>query len=103
MPRSYYNDNDPYCAQWLRNLVAAGHIPPGDVDDRSITDVEPADLAPYTHCHFFAGIGGWALAATLARFPLDQPLWTASCPCQPLSGAGQRKGHADERHLWPAL
>ena len=30
-------------------------------------------------------------------------VWTGSCPCQPLSSAGQRKGHADERHLWPAF
>ena len=31
------------------------------------------------------------------------PVWTGSCPCQPLSSAGQRKGDADERHLWPAF
>ena len=31
------------------------------------------------------------------------PSWTGSCPCQPLSGAGQRKGHVDERHIWPAF
>ena len=33
----------------------------------------------------------------------EGPVWTGSCPCQPLSSAGQRKGHADERHLWPAF
>lgn len=30
---AYYNEIDPYAAQWLRNLIAAGHIAPGDVDD----------------------------------------------------------------------
>lgn len=33
---AYYNEFDPYAAQWLRNLIAAGHIAPGDVDERSI-------------------------------------------------------------------
>lgn len=37
--RAYYNEVDPYAAQWLRNLIAAGHIAPGDVDTRSIKDV----------------------------------------------------------------
>jgi len=32
-------------AQWLRNLVEAGHIPAGDVDDRSIRDVGAGDLS----------------------------------------------------------
>lgn len=100
---NYYNENDPYCAQWLRNLIAAGHIAPGDVDERSIIDVKPDDLTGYDQCHFFAGIGGWSYALRIAGWPNDCPVWTGSCPCQPLSGMGQRKGHIDERHLWPAF
>jgi hypothetical protein len=38
---AYYNEIDPYAAQWLRNLISAGHIAPGDVDERSIVDVRP--------------------------------------------------------------
>jgi DNA (cytosine-5)-methyltransferase 1 len=100
---AYYNEIDPFAAEWLRNLIAAGHIAPGDVDTRSIVDVRPDDLRGYTQCHFFAGIGGWSLALRLAGWPDDEPVWTGSCPCQPLSSAGLRKGHADERHLWPAF
>lgn len=29
---AYYNEIDPYAAQWLRNLITAGHIAPGDVE-----------------------------------------------------------------------
>lgn len=35
---TYYNEIDPYAAQWFRNLIAAGHIALGDVDERSIVD-----------------------------------------------------------------
>jgi DNA (cytosine-5)-methyltransferase 1 len=100
---AYYNENDPYAAQWLRNLIEAGHIAPGDVDERSIVDVRGSDLAGYGQCHFFAGIGGWSYALRLAGWPDDLAVWTGSCPCQPLSSAGQRKGHADQRHLWPTF
>ena len=67
---AYYNEIDKYAAQWLRNLIAAGHIAPGDVDERSILEVKPDDLKQYTQCHFFAGIGGWALALRLAGWIL---------------------------------
>lgn len=35
---AYYNEWDPYCAQWLRNLIHAGLIAPGDVDERGARD-----------------------------------------------------------------
>ena len=98
---AYYNEIDPYAAQWLRNLIAAGHIAPGDVDERSIVDVKPDDLRSYAQCHFFAGIGGWSYALRLAGWPDDRPVWTGSCPCQPFSSAGAGKAADDERHLWP--
>lgn len=100
---NYYNEFDPFVAQWLRNLIAARLIPAGDVDTRSITDVQPDDLAGYRQCHFFAGIGGWSLAARLAGWPDDRELWTGSAPCQPFSVAGKGKAQADDRHLWPHL
>lgn len=98
---AYYNEIDAYAAEWLRNLIKAGHIADGEVDTRSIVDVQPDELREFTQCHFFAGIAGWSHALRLAGWEDERQIWTGSCPCQPFSVAGQGKGVNDERHLWP--
>ena len=105
MTAAYYNENDPFAAEWLRKLILFGHIAPGDVDERSIEDVKPDDLQGYDQCHFFAGIGVWSYALRCAGWADDRPVATGSCPCQPFSVSNsvwkRGKGIDDERHLWP--
>ena len=45
---AYYNEIEPYAAQWLRNLIKEGLIADGEVDTRSIVDVSPDELRGYT-------------------------------------------------------
>lgn len=53
---AFYNEIDPHAAAWLRELIKAGHIADGVVDERDIQDITPADLRGFDQCHFFAGI-----------------------------------------------
>lgn len=98
---AYYNEIDPKAAAGLRALIEDGLIPSGEVDERSIVDVRAKDLSGFTQCHFFAGIGGWAHALSIAEWPDERSIWTGSCPCQPYSSAGKHKGGGDSRDLWP--
>ena len=100
---AYYNEIDPFAVEWLKKLIEKGHIAPGDVDNRSIANVQADDLKKYDQCHFFAGIGVWSYALKQAGIADNTSVWTGSCPCQPFSSAGNGKGTADERHLWPQL
>ena len=97
----YYNDNDPGAAAWLEALAAESEIPAGTVDNRSILDVRADELSRFRRVHFFAGIGGWAEALRIARWPADVPVWTGSPPCQPFSVAGKGISQDDPRHLAP--
>src|SRR4051812_32613457 len=99
---AYYNEFDTKAAAWLRELIKAGLIADGEVDERSIVDVRADDLRGFTQCHFFAGIGGWSYALRLAGWSDDRECWTGSCPCQPFSSAGAQAGGHDPRDLWPA-
>jgi DNA (cytosine-5)-methyltransferase 1 len=98
---AYYNENDPFAAAWLRELIKAGLIADGEVDERDIRDVTADDVRGFVQCHFFAGIGGWSYALRLAGWPDTRRVWTGNCPCQPWSSAGTGLEADDPRDLWP--
>jgi DNA (cytosine-5)-methyltransferase 1 len=97
---AYYNEWDQKAAEWIRQLIKLGAIADGEVDQRSITDVQPDDLRDFNQIHLFAGLAGWSLALRQAGWDDDRPIFTGSAPCQPFSASGKQLGFADDRHLW---
>jgi hypothetical protein len=47
---NYYNEYEPFAAEWLKELIKDGLIPEGEVDTRSIVDVAPEDLKHFKQC-----------------------------------------------------
>jgi DNA (cytosine-5)-methyltransferase 1 len=101
MTAVYYNENDPQKAAWIRELIKVGVVATGEVDERSIKEVQPEDLKGFTQCHFFAGIALWSYSLRLAGWSDNREVWTGSCPCPSFSAAGKGQGFDDPRHLWP--
>lgn len=48
----YLNEIEPTAIAWLKELMAAGLIPDGHIDTRSIADVRAEDLDGFDQCHF---------------------------------------------------
>lgn len=42
--KAFYNEIDSYCCAWLSNLMDAGHITPGKIDDRPIQELIAEDV-----------------------------------------------------------
>ena len=111
-----YNENDPFAAEWLRQLIKMGEITDGTVIEKSIVDLTADELRGYGEIHLFAGIGIFSRAIrdsgiynTRYAPSIEQPFLTGSCPCQPFSSATNPTGKsfeqslADKRNLWPHM
>ena len=73
---AWYNEIEPYAAEWLHNLIREGLIADGHVDTRSIAEIRSSDLRGYPNA-----ISLPALAAGAA--PSASPASPTTTPCGP--------------------
>ncbi len=98
---AFYNDIEGYACRVLRKQIGLGNLPQGDVDERSISTIDAAELRSYSQIHLFAGIGGIPYGLRLAGVPDDFNIITGGFPCQDISVAGTGAGIEGSRSgLW---
>jgi DNA (cytosine-5)-methyltransferase 1 len=100
----WYNEHNPYRAAVLRERMADGLIPHGEVSEMDIEKIpdEQFRRSDIDQIHLFAGIGGFPLGLRLAGFPESGVrIVTGGFPCQDISNAGLRAGISGARSgLW---
>ena len=85
---AYYNEIDPYAAQWLRNLIS-----PATLRQAMSMKETSAMFIPTTFdatANVISSPGSASEPRPAARrLADDRPVWTGSCPCPPFSAAGK--------------
>jgi hypothetical protein len=80
---AYYNEWDKPAAAWLRELIKQGLIADGVVDERSIIDVEAADVKNFKRMHD-GGINNWSdIEWIYCRDGKHRPILTGLKPVLP--------------------
>lgn len=102
MSGSYYNEHDREKAAWLRELIKAGVIAPGEVDERSIEDVRPSDLdgvqmSPWQR-RLFSRYERLAAPSSDVPLPLSVEMWAQERLDTALHMVEQKTG--DDRAGW---
>lgn len=91
---AFYNDIDPFCCNWLRNLVDAGELPQGHIEQRSIIDVTLSSqvrMAGSAFCQLRHGMSDkepkrrLAICSFAIAFHAPRVRGSACVPCQELA------------------